>query len=504
MPISMKQSVLAVVPETTEGTPVAPSAATQFTAMQDDFAMNFETETLDNAELRSSLGKAKPTIGTENPSASFSHYMRGSGTEGAAPDYNDIMKALTGAEVVAGTEYDTVSSSTTTAINVDTGEGANFQRGQGLLLKHATAAHEVNVVHSVSGDVLTPAFTLDTAPATSVRLGKCVLWKPADTGHQTLSLWRYDGNGGARRMFSGARVTEMALTAPAGQYVNASFSFEALKMFHNPIEITSSSRYLDWTDSDGTFAAAIAVGWYSSPHEVADALQAAMRAANSGETATVTYSDTTGKFTIKTTNTTLSLLWQSGTNTANTIGTKLGFDVAADDTGTAATTGYTSDNAQTLTSPYTPTLDSSDPVAAKYGVVKIGDSTDSTNFEAANVDITWTDERGVNPSVCAPTGISNSLVVGREVTVSLTALIDQYNSKWFKRFKEGDEIRFMYAWGPRVGGNWVPGKVMYSYLPTLTITSFNIGENNGLATIELEGTAFVNSSGQGEAYFGQL
>lgn len=500
----MKQSVLAVVPETTEGTPVEPSAATQYTAMQDDFQMNFETETLENLELRSSLGSAKPIIGSETPSGSFSHYMRGSGVEGQAPDYNDLMKALTGAEVVASTQYDTVSGSTTTAINVDTGEGANFQRGQGLLIKHPTAAHELNVVHSVSGDALTPAFSLDNAPGTGVNLGKCVLWKPADSGHQALTLWRYDGNGGARRVFAGTRVTELSISAQAGQFVNGTFSFEALKGYFNPIEITSSTRYLDWEDDDGTFAAAIAVGWYSNPHEVASALQAAMRAASTGETATVTYSDSTGKFTIKTTGTLLTLEWNTGTNTANTIGTKLGFSVAADDSGTAATTGYTSDNAQTLAAPHTPTLDSADPVAAKSNIVKIGDSTDTANFQASSVEINWVDERGVNQSVCAATGISNSLIVGREVTVSVVALIDQYHAKWFKRYREGDEIRFLYGWGTKDGGNWVPGKTKYCYVPTLTITGFNISEENGLATIELEGTAFVNSTGQGEAYIGQM
>jgi len=77
--IQTRSSVLALVTESTEGTPVVPTLATQFVALQDDFSMEPSFDTLENAELKASIGTAKPIQGAENPSASLSHYLRASG-----------------------------------------------------------------------------------------------------------------------------------------------------------------------------------------------------------------------------------------------------------------------------------------------------------------------------------------------------------------------------------------------------------------------------------------
>lgn len=54
---------------------------------------------------------------------------------------------------------------------------------------------------------------------------------------------------------------------------------------------------------------------------------------DAGTAITVTYSQTTGKFTISKASGTLQLLWDSGANTANSIGSALGFDTSVDYTG---------------------------------------------------------------------------------------------------------------------------------------------------------------------------
>jgi hypothetical protein len=110
-----RNTVVAIVPEVTEGTPVAPSSASQYTAIQDDFEMSPNVATLENAELKSSIGKGKPILGIESPTASFSHYLRHSGVEGQAPDFKELLEAAFGSEVDASTEYATTSSSTTSS-----------------------------------------------------------------------------------------------------------------------------------------------------------------------------------------------------------------------------------------------------------------------------------------------------------------------------------------------------------------------------------------------------
>lgn len=499
--ITSRSSVLAIVAESTEGTPVAPSGASQYAALQDGFSIDPAFDVLENAELRSSIGKAKPILGAENPTASGSHYLRHSGVEGTAPNYKMIPKAAFGAEVVASTQYDTVSSSTVLIVKVDTGEGANFQRGQLLLVKDATNGYAIRPVMSVSGDDLTLGFALANAPGSGVNLGKCVLYKVADTGHPVHSLWHYLGNGGARQLLAGARLTSLDIDFTAGDLINMAYSFEGLGYYFNPIEITSATKYIDFTDDDGTYAATVAVGWYKDPYELAQAIQTAMNAANAGETHTVTYNNATGTFKFTCTGTVLSLLWNSGSNTANSIASKIGFSTAADNTGTAATTGYTG-SALSWTSPYTPSLDSADPLAAKYHDLMIGDATDYANFHASSVKFSLKNTRKVTPDVTAQSARSGSIITERVLTVSFTALLDKYDVDKFRRYRAGDDTRFFYAFGTRVGGNWVAGKCGGLFLPTATVTKFKIGDSDGLATLEGELQAYVDSSGNGEAYLG--
>lgn len=494
-----RASVLGIKVETTEGTPVAPAGATDFIAIQDDFDMSAQFDALENAELRNSIGRGKSITGGENPTVSMSHYLRHSGVEGTAPNYGKLLKAAFGNEDVEGTEYNTVSSSTTSVIKVDTGEGATFRRGQALLIKDSTNGYSIRPVHSISSDDLTIGFQVASAPAVGVNLGKAVTYYPAESDHPSYTLWHYLGNGGATQMMAGGKVTEASLEFNAGELVNGSYSVEGLSYYFNPIEITSSTKYIDWTDDDGTFAAAVTVKMYKDPHDLASAIQTAMRTASPGETATVTYSNTTGKFTILSTGTLLTLKWNTGTNTANSIASKIGFSTAADNSGTVATTGYTG-SALSFAAAYTPTYDSSDPLVAKNNEVLLGDSDDTTAIAASSVSFKLSNTRAVKGSVSAESGRSGSLFSAREATVTVKTLLDKYEADKFRKFRENEDTRFLYNFGTKSGGNWVAGKCGCLYLPTATITSFDLQDQDGLVALEMELKAYVDSSGNGEVY----
>ena len=505
MAVSTRKSRMAVVEESTAGTLLAPSSAGDYIALQDGFSLVPAFDALDNAELKASIGKSKSIQGLEQPSGSLSHYVYHSGTEGAAPEIDLLLKSAMGASSVASTEYDTVSSSTAgtataaAVIKVNTGEGATFERGESLLIKDSTNGYSIRPIASISSDDLTLGFNLPGAPASGVNLGKAVLYKPDDSSHPSLSVWDYRGNGGAIQAVAGCKVTEMSIEAEAGGFINASFSMDGLKYYFNPVEITSSTRYLDFTDSDGTWAAAVATGWYRDPHELAAAVQTAMQAANSGETPTVTYSDSTGKYTIKTTNTTLSLLWNTGTNAANTIATKLGFSAAANSTGTAATTGYTSANAYTLTSPQTPSLDGQDPLVAKDNNVFLGDFADNVCFGAQTLTCTLSNDIVGIKDICEVSGQASKVVNGRTVTVEVTATLASYDVDKFKRFRANEETSFFYAFGPKSGGNYVAGKCGSLYIPRCTITSFEVVDTDGVVALNMGLQAYVSSS-EGEFF----
>jgi hypothetical protein len=270
--IGLKSSVMGVKAETTEGVYVPPSATTDYIALQPDLTITPETETLENVELTGTNAASKPIQGTESNSSSVSAYLKHSGTEGVAPETGPIFKALFGTEAVRSTERDTVAGSTTSVISVDSGEGVEFQRGDSLLIKDGTNGWRIRPVHSVSTDALTLGFDVPVAPGTSVNLGKSVTYIPADSGHDTLSLSYYAGNGGAVSAITGARPTSYSLTMDAGQLMNGNFTFEGIKYLMNPITLASSDIYLDFTDDGGTFAAVVEAKSYKDPVELAESL----------------------------------------------------------------------------------------------------------------------------------------------------------------------------------------------------------------------------------------
>lgn len=503
--VNASKDIIAFTVESTAGTPVAPASATDgYLAKQPSFQMSPGFESLQNEEVSGgSIAPAKPIPGGEKPTVSDSHYLRASGSQGVAPQYKNIIKGVFGAESVQSTERPTVSSSTVSVIKVNTGIGAEFQRGELLLIKDAANGYRIRPVHSVSSDDLTLGFQLPTgaAPGSGVNLGKCALYYPANEGHQTLTGWHYMGNGGARQFIAGILMTEFAAEFNAGQLIKFNYKGEGLGYYFNGIEITSSSKYLDFTDDDGTWAAVIPTGWYKDPTELAAAVQTAMRTANTGKNATSTYS-TSGTFTIKTTGTLLTLKWNTGTNTANSIASKIGFSTAADNSGTAATTGYTG-SAQSYGAPHSPTMDSNvDPLVAKYNEVLVGDSTDYTSFSASKVGVSVTNTRDPLPDVTAQSGVSGALITERKTVVKITSLLAQHDADKFSRYRTGQDTRFFYAFGTKTGGNWNQGYCGGIYLPTSTVSNFSLTPAGKLWALDMELTAYRDSSGNGEVYLG--
>lgn len=496
--IVSRSTVMAIKPESTEGTPVAPSAPSDYVRLQDDFDMSPAFETLESAELSASIGRSKSILGSENPTLSFSHYVRNSGVAGQAPDFGEMIKAAFGDEVVAGSEYGTVAASTEDEIKVDTGEGANFQRGQLLLVKDPVNGNSIRPVHSVSGDSLIPGFNLPAAPGSGVPLGKCVLYKPADAGHQSLTTWLYMGNKGAIQMMTGGRVTSLDIQADAGQLLNCSFALEGVGYYFNPVHITASNNKLDFDEGASDLAATIPPAWYKDPHELARAIENAMNAVG-GDEYTVTYSDATGKYKIESDGVTLNLLWDSGSNSLTSIGSTIGFAVDADDSGA---TSYTADNAMDWSAPHTPAYDTADPIAAKNLEVLLGDAKDNTCISPASVAISVATPKTNKMSLCSPSGISGSMITSREVTVTISGYLEQYEAEKFRRFRENSETRFLFNFGTKTGGNWDEGRCGAVYIPTCSISSFDLNDTDGLVGYEITLTAYVDSSGSGEVYLG--
>lgn len=103
--------------------------------------------------------------------------------------------------------------------------------------------------------------------------------------------------------------------------------------------ITSANNKIDFNEGAGSLVATVTANEYTATTlctEIKTRLDAA-----GGDTYTVTFSESTGKFTIESDGATFELEWNTGANKANSIADTIGFDDAADDTGD---TEYTGDN----------------------------------------------------------------------------------------------------------------------------------------------------------------
>lgn len=496
-----RASSLAIVEETTEGTPVAPTAGTQFIALQEGFTLAPNFDTQESQEIRASIGVSKQIQGIERPEGSFDHYLRHSGVEGQAPNYGLLLESLMGSTSTNSTERTTAAASTVSVVKLAAG-GGDFAKGKAVLVKDSV--YSIRPVESVSTNDLTLGFNLSSAPGAGVNTGKCINYAPANEGHPTFTGWLYRGGGGALEVIAGARVSSASVSIAAGELVNTSYTIEGTKYYFDPINVTATDTKLDFTSDNGTFVATVTAKLYSNPHEIASALSSAMETADPLETYTVVYQDSDGKFKITSSSTVLSLLWNTGANAANTIGDKLGFLTAADDTGAGGTVGYTSDNAQSWAPSLTPSYDSADPQVAKNNEVLIGDADDLACFCASSVDITVTNELQDVECVCAESGVQEKIIRQRSIEINLVGILERHDADKFNKFINNSDVKFMYNFGSKTGGNWIPGTACSIYVPKATISAHEAGDDNGLVTLQISVRPYVPADGSGEFYINFL
>jgi len=486
-----RASVFSLKKETTSGTYNPPSTGSDFVPLRPGNSTSYEPEQLSSDELLNDIGTAKSFVGKEVVSGSHSAYLKHSGVEGQEPQLGVLYESVMGTKHITATERDTVGVSTTTALTVGAGEGAEFPVGKAVMIKNGSG-YQIRNVKSVAGDVLTLNFSLPSTVPALTNLGKGVTYIPAAQNHPTFSTTKYLGNGYAKEVTAGNTVTEASFTMDANGFGEVEFSYEGTKYFFNPITITSTNKFLDVTDDTGTFAVSIAEKIYKTPVELADALQAALEAANA-ESYTVTFSNSTGKFTIaSTTNTVLSLLWLTGTNAANSIGSTLGFVVSANDTGALT---YTSDNELSYTAAISPSYDNAEAIIIKNAELFIGNQVDNICICAQTVSLTVSKSVEDVDCICEESGILEKIPTERTVEMTVTAALKKHDVSLLDALLKNSGISAMINAGPKTGGNWTPGKCFNAYVANCTVSAYTTeGDSFITANITLKG--FVSSTGK--------
>ena len=486
MPISNKSTVCSILKETKQGVLVTPtSAKTGLTQINEGFEISPEVSELESEELSGSLGRSRSVIGAENPTGSFTRYMRGSGTEGDAVDFDEVLEAALGGKQAAQAEIATIAGSTLKQLK--TGATTLPVRGQALLIKDANGFSIRNVLSTGTGEINLAQASPRIAPD-GTKLGRAVLYFPKPQ-YPTLSMLIYRGNGGSREFMSGAFVTELGLEITAGEFINGNFSLAGREYFFNPIVIPANAKLsIDGNDED------IKAGVYKDPIEFASYLQGVLRSAVNNKDLAVSYSSSTGKYTI-----TGSANFSLELSASGSIGSLIGF-------GNADLTGedsYEATNALTLKFPETLSYDDQAPLVAKGGEVLLGLADDTTCINASTLTATITNTKTDVQDVCSSTGRGDSRVSERVVELELSALLEPHQVREFERFRKGTELMFTANFGVKEGGNFKAGTCLNLFSPTMTITSFNITDSDGLAQLDLGLRAF-SDNGAGEFYINTL
>jgi hypothetical protein len=485
-----RASLFAIKKETTTGTYAAPSIGADFAPLRPGNETSYEPEQLESDEIQNDIGTSKSFVGKEVTSGAHPAYLKHSGVEGQEPQLGVLYESVMGTKHITATERDSVGVSTTTAITVGSGEGVEFPVGKAVLIK-AASGYLIRNVKSVTGDVLTLNFAMPSTVPALTNLGKAITYIPAAQGHPSFSTTKYLGNGFAKEVTAGNTVTEASFTMDANGFGEVEFSYEGTKYFFNPITITASNKFLDVTDDGGTFAVSITEGIYKTPVDLAEALQAALEA-SSAETYTVTFSNSTGRFTIASGSAVLSLLWFTGTNASNSIGATLGFVVSANDIGS---TSYTSDNEQSYVASITPAYDNADAIIIKGAELFIGNQTDNVCICAQTVALTVSKTVEDVDCICEESGILEKIPTARSVEMTVTAALKKHDVALLDALLKNSGISAMMNAGPKTGGNWIPGKCFNAYVQNCTVSSYvTSGDSFLQANLTLKG--FVSNSGK--------
>jgi hypothetical protein len=476
--VSFRAGTLALVEETSG--PKAPTAGTDFTAIQSDITMSPGLETLSNEELKNSIIPGKSIIGRESPTFSLSHYFR-AGENSNLPDYNQLMKSAFGSVNEVASETDIAS--VVDAITFDLTDGTGYQKGDTLLVQDSVIGFELRPIAAISGNTVTLAFALSAAPQVGSLVGKPRTYNAVNDSNliPTFSAWYYLPD--TIELISGCRIEGVDINFSAGELINASFSGSGLGFYFDPLVIEATNKFIDVDVSASEYAASIPEGTYKDPHQVAEAIENALNANGSGVLFVVTYNDD-GKYTI-TGDAAFTLLATTGAS-GNSLLPTIGFTVDA-----GPSTSETSDSDISLDSGFTPVYDDADPIAAKGHVLLIGNATDNICVNASTVDFSLANTKADYLDICAESGVGGSGFNSREATVSVSSYLKGYEAKYFKAMRTGQTVSMFYGAGEKSGGQFVKNKCASVYLSHATITSLEIADQDGVAQLNMELAAYA-------------
>ena len=507
--IATRRSVAAIVLKPEEGSLTKPTAASQFISIQPDFTLSPNFETVENVEIKDDIMSSKTIITGEAPTATYSHYFKGSGTSGKAPQFGPLIQASFGSTRKLSTEATLTAGSTTNVLKMSSSDAAKFKKGDAVFVDNTNKEKEVRAVQSVSGTDVTLAFHLSSAPATATKIGKFVTYYPSSDAIPVFDLWHYIGGGDSGvENIQDCRTTSMTISATAKDLINSTFNFEGTGYRFNEDftpgwKVETGKNQFNVVTSSASNTATIAAGTYATGAAMAAELQKAHRAAGgSGQAAAnVTYAN--GKFVAKSNE---NFYWRFLDNSQD-LEQALGFDRK---TRTPAGT-LTSDNNAPVPRDYSNqtvmdsdiTYDQTDPIVARDQQIFIGNPAekgDSICIETSSATFTFGTPRTLITSVCTESGNYRSIINQRTATLAVSAILQEDDRRFFSKFKNGDTTYFAFTGGKKESGVWQKGQVFTVLGSPASITSFAITNSDNVFALDLELTCFAEGGGEGSVF----
>lgn len=229
-----KNTSVAIEIESTEGTYVAPSAASSFVqTLADGFELSPSKEVLERNVFTSSIGKTAPRTGQFQVSGSIPVEARAHSTEGAAPEYDKLMRSALGSRRQISTAITTKATGNTgSVLQIQDADIASINVGDIIMVKESGAFH-VSPVSAVDSTVGAANITLLVPKASgsfsaSVVIARSTTYIVADSGHPSLSISKYVESAVLEKAI-GCKVTSMSLeNFSTGQLPTISFGVEGL------------------------------------------------------------------------------------------------------------------------------------------------------------------------------------------------------------------------------------------------------------------------------------
>lgn len=239
----------AVEIESTEGTYVAPTAATSYVqVLKDGAEMTRSQETLTREVFTGSIGKTQSRQGMKSVAGALPVEFRSGDVEGDAPEADALYTSALGAKKTRAL-VTTKAGNTSTVLEIEDADISGFSRYDIIVVKEA-GAFELSWVSAVDTSAgfanITLGQALSAAPSDNVDISAVTQYSTANSGHPSLSVSKYLESAKLEQAV-GCKVTSMSLdNFSTGQIPSMNFGFEGLTFDSS---LTASPFTPDYDDS---------------------------------------------------------------------------------------------------------------------------------------------------------------------------------------------------------------------------------------------------------------